>query len=84
MLRQVANAARVNASAVLIYPDLDDFSFEESEDTTDLFGHVSERTRRKVLKGESVFVNLLAAGRVLSQLVDLSLRPRSTGPHGLG
>lgn len=38
LLRQVANAAKVNASAVLIYPDPDDFEFE---DTTELFGHVS-------------------------------------------
>lgn len=37
-LRQVANAAKVNAAAVLIYPDPDDFEFE---DTTELFGHVS-------------------------------------------
>lgn len=43
--KQVANAARVNASAVLIYPDRDDFNFEESEDTTELFGHVSVKTR---------------------------------------
>lgn len=41
LFQQVANAARVNASAVLIYPDREDFNFEESEDTTDLFGHVS-------------------------------------------
>lgn len=34
---KVANAAKVNASAVLIYPDPDDFDFE---DTTELFGHV--------------------------------------------
>lgn len=40
-LQQVANAAKVNAAAVLIYPDREDFNFEESEDTTELFGHVS-------------------------------------------
>ncbi|XP_075876851.1 transferrin receptor 1a isoform X2 [Nelusetta ayraudi] len=34
---KVANAAKVNAAAVLIYPDPDDFEFE---DTTELFGHV--------------------------------------------
>lgn len=34
---QVANAASVNASAVLIYPDPTDYSFDEE---TNLFGHV--------------------------------------------
>lgn len=34
---QVANAARKNASAVLIYPDFDDDSIL----TTQLYGHVS-------------------------------------------
>lgn len=34
---QVAKAASVNASAVLIYPDPADYSFDEE---TDLFGHV--------------------------------------------
>uniref|UniRef100_A0A4W4ENY0 Transferrin receptor protein 1 n=1 Tax=Electrophorus electricus TaxID=8005 RepID=A0A4W4ENY0_ELEEL len=34
---KVANAASVNASAVLIYPDPADYSFDEG---TDLFGHV--------------------------------------------
>ncbi|XP_049332539.1 transferrin receptor protein 1-like [Astyanax mexicanus] len=34
---KVANAAAVNASAVLIYPDPADYSFDEG---TDLFGHV--------------------------------------------
>lgn len=37
-LVQVANAANLNASAVLIYPDPEDYSLE---DTTELFGHVS-------------------------------------------
>lgn len=36
---QVANAARLNASAVLIYADPEDYSLE---DTAELFGHVSE------------------------------------------
>lgn len=40
-LQQVANAAKVNAAAVLIYPDREDFNFEDSEDTTEFFGHVS-------------------------------------------
>lgn len=35
---QVANAAKVNASAVLIYPDPADYSLE---DGAQLFGHVS-------------------------------------------
>lgn len=43
-LQQVANAAKVNASAVLIFPDRDDYQFEESEDATELFGHVSVKT----------------------------------------
>lgn len=43
-LQQVANAAKVNASAVLIFPDRDDYQFEESEDATELFGHVSMKT----------------------------------------
>ncbi|KAM9350106.1 transferrin receptor 1a [Symphorus nematophorus] len=34
---KVANAAKMNASAVLIYPDPADYAFE---DTTQLFGHV--------------------------------------------
>lgn len=34
---QVANAASVNASAVLIYPDPADYLFDQE---TDLFGHV--------------------------------------------
>lgn len=37
----MANAAKLNASAVLIYPDPEDYSFE---DTTELFGHVSEQS----------------------------------------
>ncbi|XP_029970573.1 transferrin receptor protein 1-like [Salarias fasciatus] len=37
LAEKVANAARVNASAVLIYPDLEDFSFDEN---TAIFGHV--------------------------------------------
>lgn len=36
---QVANAAKFGASAVLIYADPSDYSFEEN---TQLFGHVSE------------------------------------------
>lgn len=36
---QVANAARLNASAVLIYPDPQDYPIG---DTVELFGHVSE------------------------------------------
>lgn len=35
---QVANAAKLNASAVLIYPDPEDYSLEDS---AELFGHVS-------------------------------------------
>lgn len=35
---QVANAAKMNASAVLIYPDPDDYSIEAD---IQLFGHVS-------------------------------------------
>lgn len=34
----------MNASAVLIFPDREDFNFEESEDNTELFGHVSVKT----------------------------------------
>lgn len=37
-MQQVANAAKVNASAVLIYPDPEDYPFES---TTELYGHVS-------------------------------------------
>lgn len=36
---QVANAARMNASAVLIYPDPSDYSIKEH---TELYGHVSD------------------------------------------
>lgn len=39
VLTQVANAARLNASALLIYPDPADYFFDEN---TELFGHVSE------------------------------------------
>ena len=39
---QVANAASVNASAVLIYPDPADYSFDEG---AALFGHVSTYNR---------------------------------------
>lgn len=46
LLQQVANAAKVKAAAVLIFPDRDDFKFENSEDTTELFGHVSVKTKR--------------------------------------
>lgn len=35
---QVANAAKMNASAVLIYPDPADYLFENN---AQLFGHVS-------------------------------------------
>lgn len=35
---QVANAAKQNASAVLIYPDPEDYPLEAG---TELFGHVS-------------------------------------------
>lgn len=38
---QVANAARMKASAVLIYPDPADYSIGEN---TELYGHVSETT----------------------------------------
>lgn len=41
-LTQVANAAKLNASAVLIYPDPADYQYL-FEDTMELFGHVSEQ-----------------------------------------
>lgn len=45
LLRQVANAAKVNASGVLIYPDPEDFDFDDaSGDSPELFGHVSVKT----------------------------------------
>lgn len=37
LLSQVANAARLNASAVLVYPDPADYSLQ---DNVELFGHV--------------------------------------------